>query len=306
MKKTYIMNCLLPIAFSLSIISAASAATFTYDLTYDKSNRVTAVAIGTDQSITYEYRPNGQLERIVASATDSDSDGLSDALEDSDDCCLLSENPDTDGDGLWDGVEIDGLDCILDPDETNPCLEDTDGDGLTDGQEDSNLNGILDPGELNPLDSDSDDDGLTDGAEDANKNGSWDPGELNPLDPDSDDDGLTDGEEDSNKNGTLDPGELDPLDPDTDDDDYTDGFEATLGTNPLNGGSHPQIICIGAYEASECDSEAQDVNDGKTMMSGDAEAFYFWVRDFMIQDESFSIERHMLLDIESGGVTITQ
>ena len=103
----------------------------------------------------------------VAPATDTDSDGLTDAVE-----IALGTNPndaDTDNDGLEDGEEVLG--------GTNPLLPDSDGDGLSDGVE-------VGLG-TNPNDVDTDDDGLNDGFELV-------PG-LDPLDPDVDDDGALDG-----------------------------------------------------------------------------------------------------------------
>ncbi|MFO0760840.1 MAG: MopE-related protein [Byssovorax sp.] len=156
--------------------------------------------------------------------TDSDGDGLPDALE-----IFLGSNPndaDTDDDGVVDGQE------------PNPSL-DMDGDGLID-----------------VLDVDSDNDGLYDGTElglgcnnPATDNGKHhcipdaDMGatHTSPVDPDSDDGGIMDGVEDVNHNGVLDAGETNPAvgnggddvaNVDSDGDGLTDAEEIFLGTNP--------------------------------------------------------------------------
>ncbi|WP_437279039.1 hypothetical protein WME90_00355 [Sorangium sp. So ce375] len=158
-----------------------------------------------------------------AQNTDSDDDGLSDALERS-----LGTDPndaDTDGDGARDGLE------------PNPA-DDTDGDGL-----------------INALDVDSDNDGLFDGTElglGCNGPGTApsrrcvpdeDAGatRTSPLDADTDDGGTSDGSEDANLNGVADNGESDPTrghadddgdNNDRDDDGLSDDLEKTLGTDP--------------------------------------------------------------------------
>jgi hypothetical protein len=128
-----------------------------------------------------------------SNSIDSDSDGLSDALE-----LALKSKPndaDTDDDGVIDG------------DEANPS-DDSDLDGK---------NNVLDP--------DSDDDGLFDGTEmglgcgnpatnldqercipDIDMGGT----RTSPLLEDSDGGGALDGDEDANKNGVVDEGERDP------------------------------------------------------------------------------------------------
>ncbi|WP_437780640.1 hypothetical protein [Sorangium sp. So ce1097] len=155
--------------------------------------------------------------------TDSDGDGLSDALE-----AALGTDPndaDSDDDGVRDGLE------------PNPS-DDTDGDGL-----------------INPLDVDSDNDGLFDGTElglgcdgpgtapsrrciaDADAGAT----RTSPLDADTDRGGVTDGSEDANLNGVADNGETDPTrghgdddggNGDADEDGLSDELEETLGTDP--------------------------------------------------------------------------
>ncbi|WP_043401602.1 OmpA family protein, partial [Archangium violaceum] len=102
--------------------------------------------------------------------TDTDGDGLIDALD-----------PDSDNDGIKDGTELgvtranapagtnlDSPDFVPDEDPsttTDPKKADSDGDGLNDGAEDKNANGRMDSGETNPSDTDTDDGGLSDGDE---------------------------------------------------------------------------------------------------------------------------------------------
>jgi hypothetical protein len=155
--------------------------------------------------------------------TDSDGDGLSDALE-----IFLGSDPnnaDSDNDGVLDGFE------------PNPS-DDADGDGL-----------------INLLDVDSDDDGLYDGTEmgfDCS-HPDTDPGPpshcipdgdagattTNPLLKDTDGGGVSDGSEDANLNGVVDAGEADPNDAsddvnvvDSDGDGLSDDLELFLGSDP--------------------------------------------------------------------------
>ncbi len=124
---------------------------------------------------------------------------------------------DTDQDGLWDALEE--VTC------TDPNDADTDDDGISDGVEDANQNYAVDTGETNPCDLDTDDDGIQDGTElgvtsenigtDTDTSAfvpDADPATTtDPLDDDTDNDGIKDGEEDSNYNGRFDSGETDPV-----------------------------------------------------------------------------------------------
>jgi hypothetical protein len=170
-------------------------------------------AVDTDLDGTPDYRD-----------TDSDEDGLADALED------------RDGDGqrqVW---------------ETGRVTADTDLDGLVDGDEDVNRNGVVDKDETSPLNPDSDGDWLDDGVDLCPTESGWPPSDsefpdgcppkprAEPPNPDRDGDGITntaeeasgclsadskdtdgdgipDGKEDRNHNGRFELGEQNPCNP---------------------------------------------------------------------------------------------
>ncbi len=219
---------------------------------------------------TGEEEPPFALEVIENDpGTDSDSDGLTDLLEE-----FYGTDPDvadTDGDGINDFNELAEY-------GTDPLLADTDDDGINDFNEvfiyetdplnlDSDGDLLYDGGELvyntDPLNSDSDGDGLTDGEEvyfaltdpasaDTDGDGINDFDEVvngsDPLDPDSpgasarpkslssrgdtDKDGLTDVQE--TRYGT------DPLNGDSDGDGVNDSNEIAAGTDPLDINSWPR------------------------------------------------------------------
>ena len=164
---------------------------------------------------------------------DTDGDGENDNLEVGADPL----NPtDTDGDGIIDALESsitdtdnDGVSDELDPANTNPCIPnpnagpcDQDGDGLTNTQETAAGTTTTNP--------DTDGDGINDGAE---ITAGSDP--LDPCDPDnssidcqvdSDGDGLTDAQE-----AVL---GTNPNNADTDGDGLEDGIEVGNATDPLD------------------------------------------------------------------------
>ncbi len=156
--------------------------------------------------------------------SDSDSDGLTDIIETGGDGVYnenIDTNPldaDTDNDGISDGVEDTDKDGSHDIGvETDALNADTDGDGLEDGEEDTNFNGVIDVNESDPLDDcdpvavgplcDYDGDGL-----------------VNENDPDDDNDGVLDG---------PDVNDFNP-DSDSDGDGIVDKTETANGTNALN------------------------------------------------------------------------
>jgi hypothetical protein len=153
---------------------------------------------------------------------DTDADGLTDFQE-----YLLGsflDNPDTNSDGVSDDLEDPDFDDLTNFQEfalgTNPLYWDSDKDGCPDGWE---LDNLLDP--LDFLDglSDSDGDGLVNYLEYQYFG--------DPTNIDTDEDGLTDYEE--YLIGTL----LDNLD--TDGDSFSDTYEMNFGTDPLDPNSTP-------------------------------------------------------------------
>ena len=126
------------------------------------------------------------------SSSDTDSDGLSDDIENDPSSCTDFNDADTDNDGIIDGDEDVNQNGFVDGGETDPCDADTDGDGVQDGTEQGVTTGHADtdPAIFQP----NEDDTTT----------------TDPLNPDSDHDGLVDGQEDVNSNGLVDAGERDP------------------------------------------------------------------------------------------------
>ena len=53
------------------------AAAFTYSLTYDDANRATYISADNNNSVTHEFRANGQLSRVVVRGS-APSSGLGD------------------------------------------------------------------------------------------------------------------------------------------------------------------------------------------------------------------------------------
>jgi hypothetical protein len=178
-------------------------------------------------------------------ATDSDSDGLTNAQEDA--LGTGRNNPDSDGDGATDGSEAPGGNPVdTDGDGTPNVREssavDSDGDGVA-NQNDATNNDACSPNANSAacLATDSDGDGLANAEEDAlgtdrndadtDGDGIGDGAEAaNPSDPtDSDDDGIPDVLEagDSDNDGTP-----DAADTDSDNDGIPDADEA--GTDPLH------------------------------------------------------------------------
>ncbi|MBQ7197068.1 MAG: InlB B-repeat-containing protein [Synergistaceae bacterium] len=115
--------------------------------------------------------------------TDTDGDGLTDALE-----FAFGTDPleiDTDDDGLTDYDELNWL-------NYNPLAKDSDGNGVADGDEDKDGDGLTNIQEgnfgTNMILTDTDMDGLTDYEEVITY-------KTDPLKPDTDDDGVDDGTE---------------------------------------------------------------------------------------------------------------
>lgn len=119
----------------------------------------------------------------ITDTTDTDGDGLIDAIEEV--YGTNKKKTDSDGDGLSDFVEVLKL-------KFNPLNKDTDGDGITDDNEDSDSDTLTNKEEIErgtePAMADTDTDGLNDNKE-------IDAYNTDPCDPDSDSDGLNDGDE---------------------------------------------------------------------------------------------------------------
>jgi uncharacterized repeat protein (TIGR01451 family) len=132
--------------------------------------------------------------------TDTDGDGLSDALEAT--LGTLANDADTDDDGLPDGLEPNPSEDTDQDGSINPRDPDSDGDGLFDGTEagrdcagagtDGSRSLCIADADMGAtttflLVPDSDDGGVRDGIEDTDRNGRVDTGERNPNDPADDD-----------------------------------------------------------------------------------------------------------------------
>jgi len=72
----------------------------------------------------------GESDPLDQDTTDTDTDGLFDALENQ--TCTSATLSDTDGDTILDGDEDSNHNGVRDGEETDPCNDDTDGDGLLD------------------------------------------------------------------------------------------------------------------------------------------------------------------------------
>lgn len=159
----------------------------------------------------------------IATAGDSDGDGLADAWEQ-----LYFKNlaqtasGDPDGDGLTNAEELAA--------GTDPTKADTDADGLTDFQEVKTY-------KTNPTNADTDNDGLTDQAEIATY-------KTNPLKADSDGDRLNDGTE-------VNIAKTDPNKADTDGDGVNDFDELRLMTDPTKKESVSRTTSLGAFTGAD-------------------------------------------------------
>ncbi len=224
---------------------------------------------------------------IDIAENDTDRDGLPDELESRPGSCTDPFDADSDDDGISDGDEDANHDGVLDATETNPCNPDSDGDGLQDGTEMGLTSNDIGPDtDIGVFQADLDPTTVTD-----------------PLSADSDQDGLMDGEEDVNKNGLKEPGELDPLDDDCDDDGYLDGIERDIGTNPLDQGSWPWIVCIGVCD-EQCDDCAADIKESLALISETADVNYLKIRNDDILEEDLTIVQDLLVGIESGRIVL--
>jgi len=105
--------------------------TVTYE--YDDLYRLRKATYADGTVIEYTYDAAGNRLAKVVEPSDSDGDGLPDALEAT--TCTDPNNPDTDNDGIQDGVEDANANGVVDAAETDPCNADTDEDEMPDGWE---------------------------------------------------------------------------------------------------------------------------------------------------------------------------
>ena len=167
------------------------------DAISDEDERRLGTDPAKDDSDGDGLKDNEELGEDLQSPTDTDQDGIIDALDDDDDDDTLPtseeialgtdpRNPDSDDDALNDAMEAGSKKIGTDP--LNP---DTDGDGISDGTEvGAEPNQPMDTdkdGTIDALDEDDDNDGIPTLTETT----------LNsdPLNQDSDGDGVSDGDE---------------------------------------------------------------------------------------------------------------
>ena len=191
------------------------------DAISDEDERSLGTDPANDDSDADGIKDNEEIGDDIQNPTDSDSDGIINALDDDDDNDTLltvyekagSTDPlsaDTDGDGLDDALEVNGK---LGVDPMNP---DSDGDGISDGIEiGSNTSKPVDTdgdGTIDALDEDDDNDGIPTAIESKFSS--------DPLSVDSDGDGINDKDEiGENLDQPLDTdgdGILDLVDPEND------------------------------------------------------------------------------------------
>ena len=183
---------------------------------------------------------------------DADGDGIPDELEDMHDC-LDKDVADADADPDMDGLSnIDEL-----TRKTDPCDDDTDDDNVLDGDEVNRMVGGQ-PAPTDPRNADTDDDGLNDDVETNTgiNNGPDDTG-TDPLVADGDGDGLSDGFE-LNRMVDGQPAPTNPFEADSDDDTWDDGVEVSLGTDPNDATSFPNIDATTIVDVDATNLELDD------------------------------------------------
>lgn len=171
----------------------------------------------------------------VADTTDTDEDGIPDAIEDMH-ICLDKDVADADADPDLDGLSnIDELTL-----GTDPCDDDTDDDNVNDGDEVNRMVGGQ-PAPTDPRNADTDGDGLNDDVETntGTSNGPSDTG-TDPLVADGDGDRLSDGVE-INRMVDGQPAPTNPFDADSDGDSWNDAIEVDVGTDPNDSDDFPAV-----------------------------------------------------------------
>jgi len=204
--------------------------------------------------------PNSTTSPVRA---DSDMGGIDDAIEDPSkngqiDAGETDPNNAADDAGITD-TDFDGLsDAIEKAIGTDPADGDSDDDGVTDGAEPSYAVDSDRDGLINARDSDSDNDAIFDGTElsrDCSKPATKVSDgycvadadvttQTNPLVKDTDGGGKSDGSEDTNRNGKVDANETDPNNAaddmnaiDSDGDGLSNAAETLIGSNPQDADS---------------------------------------------------------------------
>ena len=218
------------------------------DAISDEDERRLGTDPAKDDSDGDGIKDNEELGADLQNPTDTDKDGIIDALDDDDDDDTLStaqetslgtdpRNADTDDDALSDALEADSKI------GTDPLNADTDNDGISDGTEvgsepsqpmDTDKDGIIDA-----LDEDDDNDGIPTAIETKVNS--------DPLSQDSDGDGISDGDEmgdnpdqpkDSDGDGIIDLIDADSADAVPADnatkDDSAESPEQSPATDPAN------------------------------------------------------------------------
>ncbi|MFN3850360.1 MAG: hypothetical protein ACK4NY_13075 [Spirosomataceae bacterium] len=288
------------------VVPASTVGTTGIATNYNQTTGLTPV--NTDGTDNPDYldtnsdnaQSNDTNEAVLSlTGTDSDGDGLDDAVDTNDtafgpvnagitnvsttypitgvEVNWRNDYIDTDGDGLSDAEEA-----IL---GTDPTKKDTDGDGIDDNVE-VGVDKLYNVGvDTNPLDADTDDDGLKDGTE-TGTDGVFTVGtDTNPLIADTDLDGIQDGTESGITTPVADPdgagpmlgtntsvfiADADnttttyPLDSDSDNDGLADGVEDANKNgkqdNPVIGNS--TTVGSGETDPSDPDSDGDLLTDG--------------------------------------------
>jgi len=237
------------------------------DAISDEDERRLGTDPAKDDSDGDGLKDNEELGGNLQSPTDTDQDGIIDALDDDDDDDTLPtaqeillgtdpRNADTDDDALTDAMEIKGGKI-----GTDALNADTDNDGVSDGTEvgsepnqpmDTDKDGIIDA-----LDEDDDNDGIPTAIET----------KLNsdPLNQDSDGDGVSDGDEmgdnpeqpkDSDNDGIIDLIDPEPSNAAPTDTESTAAASQTTTDDPAN---EAQVTVDTTNDNANSDSRSNDI-----------------------------------------------
>ena len=253
-----------------------------------------------------ERNPGDGPDDLVT-ATDTDGDGLPDALETF--LGTLVRDRDSDDDGVLDGAEQQFSDDTDADGLINPLDADSDDDGVLDGTEqgvtmpsvDTNLVVRAFVADADPatrtsmLAADTDRGGRRDGFEDVNLNGRVDTGETNPL---SAADDATSMVQDGDGDGIPDEAERavssNPADADSDDDGLVDGRESNYALD---------VDRDGLLNINDPDSDGDRVFDGTEAGVTTAPMGTDTARNFFIADANPATRTLVLVaDTDQGGM----